>query len=165
MVLKARGGPSLLSVWSAGAPLGFNLRREFYAAAPWGMGPESHISVPLQTTGAKDSFHWLGNWKGSGEQSLLAGREGLVQQGVKQGLHPSLWGLHYRELECPQFVGWLVFSYSYLFFTYCLRCIHTPFLNRSQGLAFGGRLPEARAGRMEPKLLCVPEIPRWSLPG
>lgn len=35
-------------------------------------------------------------------------------------------------------------------------------LKRSHRLAFGGRLPDARAGRTELKLLHAPGIPRWS---
>lgn len=35
-------------------------------------------------------------------------------------------------------------------------------LNGSPGLALGGRLSDARTGRMEMKLLCVPGTPRWS---
>lgn len=34
-------------------------------------------------------------------------------------------------------------------------------LNRSPGLVFGGRLPEAVAGRMKMKLLRVPGTPTW----
>lgn len=35
-------------------------------------------------------------------------------------------------------------------------------LNGSHGLALGGRLSDARTGRMEMKLLCAPGTPRWS---
>ena len=57
---------------------------------------------------------------------------------------------------------WLVglFIFISLFFTYC-SCAHMA-LNGSHGLALRGRLSDARTGRMEMKLLCVPGIPRWS---
>lgn len=55
-------------------------------------------------------------------------------------------------------VGWSF--HIHLSFTYCLMCTHVA-LNRSHGLAFGGRLPEATAGGTTLKLLHAPGAPRW----
>lgn len=60
-------------------------------------------------------------------------------------------------------VGWCFHIHFSLFHLLSVSHAHTwPLLNRSHRLAFGNRLPEARAGGMELKFLRVPGIPRWS---
>lgn len=78
-----------LASWQSGSSSRFQFDKEFYSAVARATGPEGLISVPLQTTGAKDGFHSLGKRKGSGNTGSPWLRDGPIQQSAGHRLRPS----------------------------------------------------------------------------
>lgn len=86
-----------LSSWPpsrVGAPLSFNLIRNFTLQLPEVQDQRVLLLSLFRQQEQKMAFHSLGKWKGSGNTGSPWLRDGPIQQSAGHRLRPSLWGFH-----------------------------------------------------------------------